>query len=49
MLKTDKNNKVEKLSIQRSLKTKQSEDGISYYNEFVFNEKYDRPLLLEEY
>ena len=40
-------NKQEKLSIQRGLKRHQ--DTGSYFNEYVVNEDYDRPLLFEEY
>jgi hypothetical protein len=40
---------VEKLSIQRGLRKRDSSDGSGYFNEYIINENYERPLLYEEY
>lgn len=50
LLKIDSQGKYEKLSLQRGLKRKANADGEhSYYNEYIVNENFDRPLLFEEY
>jgi hypothetical protein len=41
--------KVEKFSIQRGLRKRDSSDGSGYFNEYIINENYERPLLYEEY
>ena len=44
------NRQPEKVSLQRGLRKRESEDGeVTYFNEYIVNDNEDKPLLFEEY